>query len=74
MQLRDGAHPHAHGGGRFDRESAGVRAQGSRARHDGAYVRPSYSPLEGLDSPHEVTILRDPKLAGQLLPHVHRIA
>ena len=35
---------------------------------------PSYSPLEGLGYPHEVTVLRDPKLAGQLLPHVHRIA
>ena len=35
---------------------------------------PSYSPLEGLGYAHEVTVLRDPKLAGQLLPHVHRIA
>ena len=35
---------------------------------------PSYSPLDGLGYPHEVTVVRDPKLAGQLLPHVHRIA
>ena len=35
---------------------------------------PSYSPLEGLGYAHEVTVLRDPKLAGQLLPHVHQIA
>ncbi|MCY4535761.1 MAG: IS1595 family transposase [Bryobacterales bacterium] len=35
---------------------------------------PSYSPLEGLGYPHEVSVLRDPKLAWQLLPHVHRIA
>ena len=35
---------------------------------------PSYGPLEELGYAHEVTVLRDPKLAGQLLPHVHRIA
>jgi len=35
---------------------------------------PSYVSLEELGYPHEVTVLRDPKLAGQLLPHVHRIA
>lgn len=35
---------------------------------------PSYVPPEELGYRHEVTVLRDPKLAGQLLPHVHRIA
>ena len=35
---------------------------------------PSYSPLESLGYPHEVTVLRDPTVAGQLLPQVHRIA
>ena len=34
----------------------------------------SYSQLEDLGYPHEVTVLRDPRLATQLLPHVHRIA
>ena len=35
---------------------------------------PSYVSLEELGYLHEVTVLRDPKLARQLLPHVHRIA
>ena len=35
---------------------------------------PSYAPLQELGYAHEGTVLRDPRLAGQLLPHVHRIA
>lgn len=44
---------------------------GTTVHTDGS---PSYVTLEELGYPHEVTVLRDPKLAAQLLPHVHRIA
>ena len=35
---------------------------------------PSNGPLEEFGYAHEVRVLRDPKLAGQLLPQLHRIA
>ena len=35
---------------------------------------PGYAQLEGLGYRHEVTVLGNPKVAGQLLPHVQRVA
>ena len=35
---------------------------------------PSYAQLKGLGYQHEMTVLGNPKLAGQMLPHVHRVA
>ena len=35
---------------------------------------PGYSQPKGLGYPHEVAVLRDAQLEGQLLPPVHRIA